>query len=111
MKKITFVLALSISCIAGKLSAQTNTQSSTTNASTEKGMDLYNAHQYKESITEFSKAIKDNPKDGKAYYYRGMAKMHDGQTGFCKDLEESLTLGYSTSADIYYYGCDTHKTK
>lgn len=34
--------------------------------------------------------------------------MHDGQKGYCKDLEESLDLGYSTTADIYYYGRDTH---
>ena len=59
----------------------------------------------------FIKAIKENEKDGKAFYYRGMAKMHDNQKGFCKDLEESLVLGYSNSSDIYYYGCDTHKSK
>lgn len=74
-----------------------------------KAMDIYNAKDYKNSVPEFSKVIKLDPKNGKAFYYRGMAKMHLKQTGFCKDLEESVSLGYSTTADIYYYGCDTRK--
>lgn len=74
-----------------------------------KAMDLYNAKDYKNSIPEFNKVIKEDAKNGKAFYYRGMAKMHLKQNGFCKDLEESVMLGYSTTADIYYYGCDTHR--
>lgn len=72
-------------------------------------MELYNSKDYKNSLGEFSKVIKLDAKNGKAFYYRGMAKMHLKQNGFCKDLEESVTLGYSTTADIYYYGCDTRK--
>lgn len=96
--------------MAGKMQAQTVT-SSPQSALTESGLSLYNAHKYKDAIIDFNKAIKENPKDGKAFYYRGMAKMHDGQKGFCKDLEESLNLGYSTSSDIFYYGCDTRSKK
>jgi tetratricopeptide (TPR) repeat protein len=87
-----------------KLQAQT-----TTPTLTESGLDLYNAHKYKDAIVDFNQAIKENPKDGKAFYYRGMSKMHDGQKNFCKDLEESLNLGYANSSDIYYYGCKTRE--
>jgi len=98
-------------CLAAKISAQTSVTTTTTTNSTvsftQAGLDLYDAHKYKEAISQFNNAIKENPKDGKAFYYRGMSKMHDGQKGFCKDLEESLDLGYSQRSDIYYYGCQT----
>jgi hypothetical protein len=90
------------------VSAQTTDPANVNTPLLTKAMDLYNAHKYKESIPEFSKVIKEDEKNGQAYFYRGMAKMHEKQNGFCKDLEESMKLGYSTSADIYYYGCDTH---
>jgi tetratricopeptide (TPR) repeat protein len=106
MKKIFFISVLGLFLTTGVMSAQT--LSSATPPLTETGVDFYNARNYKDAITSFNKAIKENPKDGKAFYYRGLAKMHDGQKGFCKDLEESMTLGYSTSSDIYFYGCDTH---
>lgn len=94
-----------------KINAQKTATISTISSLTAEGVDLYNAHKYKDAIVLFNKAVKENPKDGKAFYYRGMSKMHDGQKGFCKDMEESLTLGYVTSADIYYYGCETHANK
>lgn len=105
MNKLFFLILISIFCFIGDANSQTVTEASTTTL----GLELYNARKYKESIVEFNKSIKADPKDGKAFYYRGLAKMHESQNGFCKDLEESVTLGYSTSADIYYYGCDTHK--
>jgi tetratricopeptide (TPR) repeat protein len=108
MKKFFFVSALGLFLTAGAMYAQTLSSTTPNTTLTESGLDLYNAHNYKDAITSFNKAIKENPKDGKAFYYRGLAKMHDGQKGFCKDLEESMNLGYSTSSDIYFYGCDTH---
>ncbi len=105
MNKLFFLTISCFFCLMVSLKAQTVAEASTTTL----GLELYNAHKYKESIVEFNKSIKADPKDGKAFYYRGLAKMHESQNGFCKDLEESVTLGYSTSADIYYYGCDTHK--
>ena len=108
------IVLISIACILSFTSnafTQTTTTVSTKSEFMEKGIDLYNAHHYKEAIVEFNKAVKDDAKDGKAYYYRGMSKMHDGQKGSCKDLEESMVLGYSNSSDIYYYGCDTHSKK
>ncbi len=110
MKKLIFISIATMLLMAGKMQAQAVT-SSPNSALTESGLSLYNTHNYKNAIIDFNKAIKENPKDGKAFYYRGMAKMHDGQKGFCKDLEESLNLGYSTSSDIFYYGCDTHSKK
>ncbi len=105
MKKLFFFALIAFICLASKLSAQTST--TTTVGLTQTGLDLYDEHKYKESIVKFNEAIKENSKDGKAFYYRGLAKMHDGKKGFCKDLEESLTLGYSQKSDIYYYGCET----
>jgi len=111
MKKIVLIAGIvSFVCIT-KISAQDVALAAKKVMHTQDGIDLYNAHKYKEAIAEFNKSIKDNPNDGQAFYYRGMAKMHDKQKGYCKDLEESLKLGYSTSADIYYYGCDTHGKK
>jgi hypothetical protein len=109
MKKFILLSTICLICLTGKISAQT-TGITTTNSSTnytQAGVDLYDAHNYKDAIVQLNNAIKENPKDGKAFYYRGMAKMHDKQKGFCKDLEESLDLGYSTRSDIYYYGCET----
>jgi hypothetical protein len=111
MKKLILITGIVSFIFIGKLSAQDVALAVKKDMHTTDGIELYDIHKYKESIVEFNKAIKDNPKDGKAFYYRGMAKMHDKQNGFCKDLEESLKLGYSTSADIYYYGCDTHVKK
>lgn len=109
MKKLMFFAIVSLVCLAGEISAQstTITTTTTTGSFTQTGLDLYDQHKYKEAIAQFNDAIKENPKDGKAFYYRGMAKMHDKQKGFCKDLEESLELGYSNKSDIYYYGCET----
>jgi len=111
MQKLILITGIALFTFIGKISAQDVALAVKKDIHTDDGIEFYNIHKYKEAIGEFNKAIKDNPKDGKAYYYRGMAKMHDGQNGFCKDLEESLKLGYSTSADIYYYGCDTHSKK
>ena len=110
MKTIFFFSIVGLLSFSSRIYAQITTEASISEFTYE-GVDFYNAHTYKEAIISFNKAIKENPKDGKAYYYRGMSKMHDGQKGFCKDLEESLILGYSTSADIYYYGCETHAGK
>ena len=110
MKPIFFTSIIFLLFFVIRINAQT-TSETFKSALTDQGVDLYNAHTYKEAIVSFNKAIKENPKDGKAFYYRGMSKMHDGQKGFCKDLEESLILGYSTSADIFYYGCETHTKK
>lgn len=74
-------------------------------------IDLYDQHKYKDAIIQLNTIINDDPKNGKAFYYRGMSKMHDKQKGFCKDLEESLLLGYSNKSDIYYYGCETQDKK
>ncbi len=111
MKKFVLVTGIISFLFIGKLSAQDVAIAVKKDQHTMKGIEQYDTHKYKEAISQFNKAIKENPKDGKAFYYRGMAKMHDGQSGFCKDLEESMKLGYSTSADIYYYGCDTHSKK
>lgn len=111
MKTIILTSVVCILLFTSNTTAQTTTIVSTKSDFMDKGIDLYNAHHYKDAIVEFNKAIKNDAKDGKAYYYRGMAKMHDGQKGYCKDLEESLDLGYSTTSDIYYYGCDTHSHK
>lgn len=102
---ISVLFLLTVTCTAY---AQVDS-ANTINSQLDKAMDLYNAKDYKNSISEFSKVIKEDAKNGKAFYYRGMAKMHLKQNGFCKDLEESVSLGYSTTADIYYYGCDTRK--
>ena|SRR5688572_25295 len=111
MQKLILITGIVSFLFVGKISAQDHALGIKKNLHSDDGIELYNVHKYKEAINSFNKAIKENPKDGKSYYYRGMAKMHDGQSGFCKDLEESLKLGYSTSADIYYYGCDTHTKK
>lgn len=108
MNRFVLITGIISFLFIGKLSAQDVAASVKKDQHTIDGIELYDIHKYKESISEFNKAIKENPKDGKAFYYRGMAKMHDKQAGFCKDLEESMKLGYSTSADIYYYGCNTH---
>ncbi len=108
MKPITFVIVMLTAGWLNGISAQNLDPSDSNIPTIDIAMDLYNAHKYKESIPEFSKVIKEDEKNGKAFYYRGMAKMHEKQNGFCKDLEESLKLGYATSADIYYYGCETH---
>lgn len=108
MKTITALSFLLFIGITTNLSAQTLADSNQSKSHLDQGIELYNSHDYKGAISELNKAIKEDKKDGKAYYFRGMAKMHNGQKGFCKDLEESLKLKYVTSADIYYYGCDTH---
>lgn len=108
MKKIALMAGIVSLVFITKLSAQTTDNTTTKKINNQAGIDLYNAHKYKEAIVEFNKSIKENPNDGEAYYYRGMSKMHDSQKGYCKDLEESLKLKYTTSADIYYYGCNTH---
>lgn len=108
MKSTLILILLVTLCCQFPLLAQQDS-ASTTNMQLNKAMDLYNAKDYKNSIPEFNKVIKEDAKNGKAFYYRGMAKMHLKQNGFCKDLEESVSLGYSTTADIYYYGCDTRK--
>ena len=111
MKTFIALTTLLFTAMISQAAAQTvaiDPANSNTVTATDNGMNYYDAHQYKEAITEFTKAIKENEKDGKAYYYRGLSKMHLKQAGYCKDMEEALKLGYVTSADIYYYGCDTH---
>lgn len=97
-----FILSLVLYGALNTFTLHAQTQTNT-------GVDLYNKHQFNDAIKELDAAIKLNPKDGKAYYYRGMSKMMDQRKGYCKDLEKSLELGYANTSDIYYYGCNTRK--
>src|SRR5688572_12831222 len=107
--KITHILFLLVLILAPfQVFGQTN---NTDSAYTEQAVVLYESHKFKECIPLLNQAISLNKKNGKAWYYRGMAKMHDNQKGFCKDLEESLKLGFVTSADIHFYGCNTRVKK
>jgi tetratricopeptide (TPR) repeat protein len=58
-------------------------------SSFDQGVDLYQQKQYQQAIPLFQQAVRDNPNDGKAYYYLGLNQM---MTGDLKEACLSLTL-------------------
>ncbi len=53
----------------------------------DQGVALYQQKKYQDAIPELQEAVRENPFDGKAYYYLGLAQMMSGdQRGACVDL-------------------------
>lgn len=61
---------------------------------------------YKGAIADYSKAIELNPKNAKAYYSRGLAKLLMGQKDSgCIDLSKAGELGYDKAYDAIKEDC------
>ena len=55
---------------------------------------------YQGAIADCDKAIKIDPRDGDAYYNRGIAKEMDGDlNGACSDWRQASSLGDKEAAD------------
>lgn len=76
---------------AGPASSLGSDQSSAaqTSDSFSQGVALYQQQQYAQAVPLFQKAVQDNPKDSKAYYYLGACQ---AQTGDMKDAAVALGI-------------------
>ncbi|MDW8457383.1 MAG: DnaJ domain-containing protein [Cytophagaceae bacterium] len=71
------------------------------------GLCYYYLTELPKAIHTYSALIKQKPKMGEAYYYRGMAHLSLQDTASaCKDFTSSLTYGFELIKDRYNIYCD-----
>jgi tetratricopeptide (TPR) repeat protein len=76
----------------------------------DRGMARYEKGEIDGAISDFTKAIKKNPRFGMAYYYRGMANLRKGEndkaiadyTSAIEIDQQRFAVAYAERALIYY---------
>lgn len=72
----------------------------------QRGLAYYHLNNFERAVRDFSEALRTNPRQAEAYYYRGLALANSGIRGdFCKDFEKALQMGYKQANEAIRQFC------